>query len=80
MCLFWQVEVVNPDTSPANNIAVVVDPGQVRGFTAANGMARLTINTVANINQLAITVSKGFTIYNLDITLINIMTFMCDNY
>lgn len=55
---------MNPDTSPADNIAVVVNPGQVMGFTAANGMARLTINTVANINQLAITVSKRFTIYD----------------
>ncbi|XP_024115559.1 complement C3 isoform X1 [Oryzias melastigma] len=39
------VEVLNPDESPAENIPVVVTPGPVRGFTAANGMARLTINT-----------------------------------
>uniref|UniRef100_A0A8C7XR24 Complement component c3a, duplicate 5 n=1 Tax=Oryzias sinensis TaxID=183150 RepID=A0A8C7XR24_9TELE len=40
------VEVLNPDESPAVNIPVVVTPGPVRGPTAANGIARLTINTV----------------------------------
>ncbi|XP_024118158.1 complement C3 [Oryzias melastigma] len=40
------VEVLNPDESPAENIPVVVTPGHVRGFTAAKGMARLTINIV----------------------------------
>ncbi|XP_027138596.1 complement C3-like isoform X2 [Larimichthys crocea] len=49
------VEVVNPDDSPAQGVAVVVDPGQVRGFTAANGLARLTINTQAGTNRLTIT-------------------------
>nr|AFC89899.1 complement component C3 [Miichthys miiuy] len=49
------VEVVNPDDSPAQGIAVVVDPGQVQGFTAANGLARLTINTAAGTSRLAIT-------------------------
>ncbi|KAK5866269.1 hypothetical protein PBY51_020475 [Eleginops maclovinus] len=39
------VEVLNPDNTPAQGVAVVVDPGQVNGFTADNGMARLTINT-----------------------------------
>ncbi|XP_041788921.1 complement C3-like [Chelmon rostratus] len=49
------VEVVNPDGTPAQGVAVVVDPGQVRGLTAANGMARLTINTEARTSSLAIT-------------------------
>nr|ADU33222.1 complement component c3 [Epinephelus coioides] len=48
------VEVVNPDETPAQGVAVVVDPGNVQGFTAANGMARLTINTVAGNARLTI--------------------------
>ncbi|XP_038127738.1 complement C3-like [Cyprinodon tularosa] len=48
------VEVVNPDESPAEGIPVVVTPGNVRGFTAANGMARLTINTAATDSKLTI--------------------------
>lgn len=54
VCL--QVEVLNPDTSPAGGVAVVVEPGPVEGFTADNGMARLTVNTVASVNKLTITV------------------------
>ncbi|XP_070846544.1 complement C3-like [Chaetodon trifascialis] len=49
------VEVVNPDNSPAQGVAVVVKPGDVRGLTAANGMARLTINTEAGTSSLTIT-------------------------
>ncbi|MED6258026.1 hypothetical protein ATANTOWER_001900, partial [Ataeniobius toweri] len=49
------VEVVNPDGSPAEHIPVLVNPGQVRGFTAANGMARLTINTAGTDSKLKIT-------------------------
>ncbi|XP_068448641.1 complement C3-like [Clinocottus analis] len=49
------VEVLNPDKSPAHDLSVVVDPGQVRGNTAANGIARLTINTGARIPTLTIT-------------------------
>ncbi|XP_036067509.1 complement C3 isoform X2 [Oryzias melastigma] len=48
------VEVLNPDESPAENIPVVVTPGPVRGITAANGMARLTINTVTQAGGLSI--------------------------
>uniref|UniRef100_A0A8C9XGR4 Anaphylatoxin-like domain-containing protein n=1 Tax=Sander lucioperca TaxID=283035 RepID=A0A8C9XGR4_SANLU len=48
------VEVVNPDGTPAKGVAVVVDPGQVQAITAANGMAKLTVNAGAS---LAITVS-----------------------
>ncbi|XP_045904440.1 complement C3-like [Micropterus dolomieu] len=49
------VEVVNPDESPAQGVEVVVNPGQVQGSTAANGMARLTINTEARNDRLIIT-------------------------
>ncbi|XP_023815208.1 complement C3 isoform X1 [Oryzias latipes] len=48
------VEVLNPDESPAVNIPVVVTPGPVRGSTAANGIARLTINTVTTAGGLSI--------------------------
>uniref|UniRef100_A0A8C7XQI0 Uncharacterized protein n=1 Tax=Oryzias sinensis TaxID=183150 RepID=A0A8C7XQI0_9TELE len=48
------VEVLNPDESPAVNIPVVVTPGPVRGPTAANGIARLTINTVTTAGGLSI--------------------------
>ena len=46
---------MNPDNTPAQGVAVVVEPGTVNGFTADNGMARLTINT--RDPQLTITVS-----------------------
>ncbi|XP_073327884.1 complement C3-like isoform X4 [Pagrus major] len=49
------VEVVNPDETPAQGVAVVVDPGQVRGVTAANGMMRVTINTESRTDRLTIT-------------------------
>ncbi|KAL3996131.1 solute carrier family 38 (sodium-coupled neutral amino acid transporter), member 3 [Sarotherodon galilaeus] len=48
-------EVLNPDGSPAQGVAVMIDPGDVQGFTAANGMARLTINTVNNPQPMKIT-------------------------
>ncbi|TWW59519.1 Complement C3 [Takifugu flavidus] len=49
------VEVLNPDGSPAGGVGVVVEPGPVEGFTADNGLARLTVNTVANVNKLLLT-------------------------
>ncbi|MEQ2233110.1 hypothetical protein ILYODFUR_018546, partial [Ilyodon furcidens] len=49
------VEVVNPDETPAEGIPVVVSPGNVRGTTTANGMARLTINTEKMDSNLRIT-------------------------
>lgn len=55
----WQVEVINPDDSPANGIPVVISPGNVRGITASNGMARLTINTAATDSTLKIIVSNS---------------------
>ncbi|XP_070846556.1 complement C3-like [Chaetodon trifascialis] len=39
------VEVLNRDGTPAQGVAVVVNPGEMQGLTAANGMARLTVNT-----------------------------------
>ncbi|XP_051240231.1 complement C3 isoform X2 [Dicentrarchus labrax] len=49
------VEVLNPDDTPAQGITVVVDPGQVMGLTAPNGMARLTINTDTQTTKLTVT-------------------------
>ncbi|XP_030585760.1 complement C3-like isoform X2 [Archocentrus centrarchus] len=49
------IEVLNPDGTPAQGVPVVTDIGNVRGVTAANGMARLTINTVNNRQPLTIT-------------------------
>uniref|UniRef100_A0A3P8SQ01 Complement component c3a, duplicate 5 n=1 Tax=Amphiprion percula TaxID=161767 RepID=A0A3P8SQ01_AMPPE len=42
---FDVIEVVNPDGSPAKGVTVVVEPGNVRGVTESNGMARLPVNT-----------------------------------
>ncbi|XP_013890199.1 complement C3, partial [Austrofundulus limnaeus] len=53
------VEVVNPDDSPAEGIPLVVNPGAVKGFTASNGMARLTINTQATDARLQINVKTN---------------------
>ena len=50
---------MNPDETPANRVKVVVshDDHEVQGTTAANGIAKLTINTVAGNDNLKITVS-----------------------
>uniref|UniRef100_A0A669CP00 Complement C3 n=1 Tax=Oreochromis niloticus TaxID=8128 RepID=A0A669CP00_ORENI len=60
------VEVLNPDETPAQNIPVVINPGPVRGFTAANGMARLTINTGGNEAELRITAMTDHNILTAD--------------
>ncbi|XP_076583640.1 complement C3-like [Chaetodon auriga] len=39
------VEVVNQDGTPAQGVPVVVNPGEMQDLTAANGMARLSVNT-----------------------------------
>uniref|UniRef100_A0A4W6DX98 Complement component c3a, duplicate 5 n=1 Tax=Lates calcarifer TaxID=8187 RepID=A0A4W6DX98_LATCA len=49
------VEVVKPDGSPAQGITVVLNSDEVQGLTAANGLARLSINTVESSNPLTIT-------------------------
>ncbi|XP_051240257.1 complement C3 [Dicentrarchus labrax] len=55
MAFNLKVEVLNPDDTPAQGVTVVVNPGQVTVFTAANGMARLPINTEARTDRLTIT-------------------------
>lgn len=52
-----QAEVLNPDKTPASGIDVVFDPGQVKGRTVANGIVRVTIDTMQNGQPLVITVS-----------------------
>uniref|UniRef100_A0A671XMM3 Complement component c3a, duplicate 5 n=1 Tax=Sparus aurata TaxID=8175 RepID=A0A671XMM3_SPAAU len=49
------MEVVNPDGSPAQGVYVVLDPGKARGLTAANGIARLPINTNGTAEPMKIT-------------------------
>uniref|UniRef100_A0A3Q4FYK3 Anaphylatoxin-like domain-containing protein n=1 Tax=Neolamprologus brichardi TaxID=32507 RepID=A0A3Q4FYK3_NEOBR len=51
-----EIEVLNPDNTPAKNIPVVVNPGEMKENTADNGMAKLSINTVANSKNIIITV------------------------
>ena len=58
LCLWWKVEVLNPDETPANGINVVIEPGEVEAITASNGMARLTINTETNVDRIEINVSE----------------------
>lgn len=48
---------MNPDGTPAPGVVVVMDTDEVQGVTAANGMARLSLNTVKNPQPLTITVS-----------------------
>ncbi|KAM4595788.1 complement C3-like [Fundulus diaphanus] len=50
------LEVLNPDGTPAQGVPVSVDETEVEGITSANGMARLSINTVAKAEPLKITV------------------------
>ncbi|XP_073510482.1 venom factor-like isoform X1 [Phyllobates terribilis] len=50
------VMVTNPDGSPAKNIAVVANPGNERGATQQDGIARLKMNTALNVKSLKITV------------------------
>lgn len=48
---------MNPDKSPAQGVKVVVDPGNVEGYTAANGLAGLTLNSDVGARELVINVS-----------------------
>ncbi|KAK6468708.1 complement C3-like isoform X1 [Huso huso] len=50
------VVVVNPDGSPASNIDVVADPGNVAGKTQNQGTVKLTLNTQGSAVHLPITV------------------------
>ncbi|XP_072513378.1 complement C3-like isoform X2 [Salminus brasiliensis] len=53
------VYVTNPDQTPAENVDVVVTPGQVAGRTRSNGMAKLTVNTPGGAKSLQITVKTN---------------------
>ncbi|KAG7486477.1 complement C3-like [Solea senegalensis] len=55
------IEVVNPDETPAQGVAVVVNPGEVKVLTAANGLAKLIVNTEARASDLRITVRVDLT-------------------
>uniref|UniRef100_A0A3B3VN30 Complement C3-like n=1 Tax=Poecilia latipinna TaxID=48699 RepID=A0A3B3VN30_9TELE len=44
-CMPLDVEVVNPDDSPAPGVTVVVDPGNMEAVTSENGIARFSINS-----------------------------------
>nr|QNA47551.1 complement C3-like protein [Amphiprion clarkii] len=48
------IEVVNPDGSPAKGVTVVVEPGDVRGVTESNGVARVSINIEESFAPLLI--------------------------
>ncbi|MCI4394012.1 hypothetical protein PGIGA_G00163970 [Pangasianodon gigas] len=49
------VYVTNPDQSPAENVDVLVVPGDVRGRTKSNGMAKVIVNSQAERKTLEIT-------------------------
>ncbi|XP_056311798.1 complement C3-like isoform X2 [Danio aesculapii] len=49
------IYVTNPDETPAENVAVEVNPGGVRGQTKANGIAKVRVNTRGDISTLDIT-------------------------
>ncbi|XP_053574213.1 A.superbus venom factor 1 [Bombina bombina] len=51
------VLVTNPDGSPANEIPVVAQPGNVQGKTQRDGTAKLTLNTNLYVVTLLITVT-----------------------
>uniref|UniRef100_A0A3P9BDI5 Complement C3-like n=1 Tax=Maylandia zebra TaxID=106582 RepID=A0A3P9BDI5_9CICH len=53
------VSFLNPDNTPAKDIPVVVNPGEVKGHTADNGMAKLSINTVENSENIIITATTA---------------------
>lgn len=65
-----QAEVLNPDKTPAHGIYVVFEPGKKIGRTLANGIARVTVDTVQNSQPLVITVSL-FIDFHLDVTVRN---------
>ncbi|KAL1281211.1 hypothetical protein QQF64_000014 [Cirrhinus molitorella] len=49
------IYVTNPDQTPAGNVEVEVSPGDVRGQTKANGIAKVTVNTMGGSSTLEIT-------------------------
>uniref|UniRef100_A0A3B5KRN1 Alpha-2-macroglobulin bait region domain-containing protein n=1 Tax=Xiphophorus couchianus TaxID=32473 RepID=A0A3B5KRN1_9TELE len=54
----FAVEVLNPDGTSAQGVPVAIDEAEVEGVTSANGMARLSINTLENAGPLKITVTE----------------------
>ncbi|KAM4750144.1 complement C3-like [Anableps anableps] len=55
------VEVLNPDGSPAEDVPILVNPGELKAKTKSNGMARLPVNTVADLQNLEITAKTNHT-------------------
>ncbi|XP_067438879.1 complement C3-like [Thunnus thynnus] len=53
------VEVLNPDETPAQGVAVMVDQGQGQGDTASNGMAKFNVNTAEGDENLEITIKTN---------------------
>ncbi|XP_068168151.1 complement C3-like [Antennarius striatus] len=49
------LEVVYSDGTPAQGVAVVVDPGREQGRTDANGIAKVSINTDRSTDRLTVT-------------------------
>ncbi|XP_059409021.1 complement C3-like isoform X4 [Carassius carassius] len=49
------VYVTNPDQTPAENVKVEVNPGEARGQTRDNGIAKVTVNTPGGSSSLEIT-------------------------
>uniref|UniRef100_A0A672L440 Macroglobulin domain-containing protein n=1 Tax=Sinocyclocheilus grahami TaxID=75366 RepID=A0A672L440_SINGR len=49
------VYITNPDQTPAENVDVEVNSGEVRGQTKANGIAKVTVNTLGGSSTLEIT-------------------------
>lgn len=58
MFVSCKVYVEYPDGSPASDVSLLVQPGDVEGITAQNGFARVPINPSGNDQQLRITVSQ----------------------
>ncbi|XP_029383711.1 complement C3-like [Echeneis naucrates] len=50
----FEVEVVNPDETPAQGVEVVVNPGAIQSQTAVNGRAGISINVGSTASRLTI--------------------------
>ncbi|TRY87359.1 hypothetical protein DNTS_017221 [Danionella cerebrum] len=50
------VYITDPNQTPAKNVEVEVNPGEVRGQTKSNGIAKLTVNSFERSSALEITV------------------------
>lgn len=51
-----KVYVTDPDQMPVKNVEVEVNPGEVRGRTKGNGIAKFTVNSREGTSTLEITV------------------------